>query len=512
MGGVWNGNSRFSRRTTLRFVAVDPNACVLVGAGQSIDRISRGESPTGPLELILEAVATADQNTSAKESVLPLLQSLRVVRSFGSTPHNFPQVIADTLGVQPTELVLSSHGGTMPQKFLADAALAMAKGSLDCVAIVGGERMAGVSAGVPEASTEQEDMGATRLFGDERTPLTRYELARGLRLPAFIYPLLETAYRARQGRTLSDHREVLGALWQHFAEVAASNPYAWIQSAPSAADIVTPGEANRMIPEPYTKTMVANLPVNQAACVIAMRYEAALAAGIPRDAMVFFHGHSVANDPWFVSNRLDLGRSIALEAASTTLFEYVNASSDDMGLIDLYSCFPVAVELSAQALGLSLHDPQRPLTLTGGLTFAGGPGNSYVLHSLAAMVASLREQREMRGLISGLSYFATSHSLGVYGTHPSNKAFASLDAQAVVDRADTKVVDESFVGSGTIETFTVTHARDTGPKAVIAAVTTPQGARCWSWTRDPEFAASVSGKDLLGVPCSVDAEGRLSLD
>ena len=372
--------------------------------------------------------------------------------------------------------------------------------------------MAGVNAGVPEASTEQEDMGATRPFGDERTPLTRYELARGLRLPAFIYPLLETAYRARGRRTLPDHREALGALWQQFAKVAASNPFAWIQSAPSADDIVTPSEANRIIAEPYTKTMVANLPVNQAACVIAMRYEAALAAGIPRDAMVFFHGHSVANDPWFVSNRLDLGRSMALEAASSSLFTYLDVSADDMDLIDLYSCFPVAVELAAQALGLSLRDSQRPLTLTGGLTFAGGPGNSYVLHSLATLVTSLREHRESRGLISGLSYFATSHSLGVYGTHPPSKAFASLDAQAIVDHADIKVVDESFVGSGTIETFTVTHARDSGPKSVIAAVATPQGARTWAWTRDSEFAASVSGKDLLGLPCSVDAEGRLSLD
>ena len=62
---------------------------------------------------------------------------------------------------------------------------------------------------------------------------------------------------------------------------------------------------------------------------------------------------------------------------------------DDIGLIDVYSCFPSAVQVAAAELGLPLGDADRPLTVTGGLTFAGGPWNNYVTHSIATMAERL---------------------------------------------------------------------------------------------------------------------------
>ena len=61
---------------------------------------------------------------------------------------------------------------------------------------------------------------------------------------------------------------------------------------------------------------------------------------------------------------------------------------DQIDYIDLYSCFPVAVEIGAEELGLSLDDP-RGFTITGGLPYAGGPGNNYAMHGIAAMQARL---------------------------------------------------------------------------------------------------------------------------
>ena len=73
----------------------------------------------------------------------------------------------------------------------------------------------------------------------------------------------------------------------------------------------------------------------------------------------------------------------ALEAAGIGI--------DELRYVDLYSCFPSAVQIVAAELGLPLD---RDLTVTGGLTFSGGPWNNYVTHSIARMVGLLRQDPE----------------------------------------------------------------------------------------------------------------------
>lgn len=45
-----------------------------------------------------------------------------------------------------------------------------------------------------------------------------------------------------------------------------------------------------------------------------------------------------------------------------------------------------------EALGLSGDDP-RGLTLTGGLPYFGGPGNSYSAHGIAETVVQMRDKQ-----------------------------------------------------------------------------------------------------------------------
>ena len=65
------------------------------------------------------------------------------------------------------------------------------------------------------------------------------------------------------------------------------------------------------------------------------------------------------------------------------VLELSGVGVDDVDIVDLYSCFPSAVQVAARELGLSTDDSSRSLTITGGLTFAGGPWNNYVMHSIA---------------------------------------------------------------------------------------------------------------------------------
>src|SRR4051794_35134793 len=92
--------------------------------------------------------------------------------------------------------------------------------------------------------------------------------------------------------------------------------------------------------------------------------------------------------------------------------EMAGVSLDDIALFDLYSCFPVAVEVGAEELGLALDDP-RGLTVTGGLPYAGGPGNNYVMHSVAAMAEKLRGRPGAYGLVTGNGWYLTKQSTGV---------------------------------------------------------------------------------------------------
>ena len=59
------------------------------------------------------------------------------------------------------------------------------------------------------------------------------------------------------------------------------------------------------------------------------------------------------------------------------------------------------------------------MTLTGGLTFGGGPGNNSTSHGIARAIGGAAERTEQSAaLVGGLGWYATKHSLGVYASRP----------------------------------------------------------------------------------------------
>ena len=141
-----------------------------------------------------------------------------------------------------------------------------------------------------------------------------------------------------------------------------------------------------MVSFPYPKLCTANMQVDQGAGYIVCSVEAARAAGVPEDRWVFPLSGADANDHWFISHRPELHRSPAIRLAGQAALDLAGVGIDDLGPIDLYSCFPCVVQMAAHELGLPIDDPARPLTLTGGLTFGGGPGNNYTSHGIAQVV------------------------------------------------------------------------------------------------------------------------------
>ncbi len=137
--------------------------------------------------------------------------------------------------------------------------------------------------------------------------------------------------------------------------------------------------------------MNSNNNVDQAAALILCSTATARRLGIAEDKWIYPWAGTDAHDHYFVSNRDNFYSSPAIRFAGNRCLELAGVEARSLDHVDLYSCFPVAVQVSAAELGL---DEQRPLTVTGGLTFGGGPMNNYVMHSIARMAEVLRDDRD----------------------------------------------------------------------------------------------------------------------
>ena len=229
-----------------------------------------------------------------------------------------------------------------------------------------------------------------------------------------FYPLFENALRAESGMSPLDRRVFLSEYLASFSKVAAGNPYAWTSRPRTAEEIRIVSASNRMITHPYTKLMHPNPYVNLGASVIIASAEAADRLGIPHGRRIYPLGGGEAADKWHVSNRLGYTSSPAIAAASRYALDTAGIDVDRIDFMDLYSCFPCATLIAARELGVEAG-PDSPPTITGGLPFFGGPGSNFTMHAIVRTVERLRKNPEQYGYVSGVGYYLTKHSAGVYG-------------------------------------------------------------------------------------------------
>lgn len=495
---------------------LDPRLPVIVGVGQSTRK------PTGsvvglpsPPEMMADALRLAAADSGAGEALLARADSLQCIEAMSWRAPDPAALVAGFLGIEPKERVRTTTGGNSPQTLVNQAALAITEGRADVVLITGAEAMYSrrlATKNGEESGWPKQDPAATpdRVVGVDKPGTTEFELSRSLMVPTQIYPIFECAIRAEAGETVAEHQVRVSELWARFSEVAATNPYAWSPEPKSAEEIRTVGPDNRMIGFPYPKLMNSNIQVDQAAAVIVCSVAAAEAAGIPSDKWVFVHSGADATDHWFVSDRWSLGRSPAIAACGRNAFELAGLDVDDVAHLDLYSCFPSAVEVSALELGIDAWDPSRPPTVTGGLCFGGGPGNNYVTHSIASMVDRLRDNAGDVGLVTANGWYLTKHALGLYSTNPPANGFRWASGQDEVDASPTREVAVDFEGDVTVEAWTVLHERDGSPQLGLVGALTSDGARTWANTSEPDLLAVLVTEEVEGRAATI-AGGQLTL-
>lgn len=494
--------------------SVDPRTPVIVGTGQVTQL--RGSGSASPLDLMADAArAAADDAGPSGAALLRRVQSVGLVDIFSWPVPDPGALLATELGLAPRETVRTVIGGNSPIALLGDAASRIAAGELDVVLLGGGEAgvahraqmLQGVDPGWP---SQPEGTTPTRVIGTERPPSHDAELAAGLLAPVLVYPLFEHALRHESGRTGAEQRAWIASWWARYSEISAAHPQGWTRTPLTAEQVATPSDDNRLIADPYPRTMNANIGVDQAAMLLVTSAGAAEAAGIPRDRWVFVHATAGACDHWFVGERDRLDRSPAIAACGDAVFGHTGTTADDIALVDLYSCFPCAVQVAANDLGFRVDDPARPLTVTGGLAFFGGPANNYVTHSIATLVDRARERPDERAMASAVGWYLTKHGLALLSARPPEQRFAHHDVQPAVDAQPRCTIATNPSGTWTVESFTVAYDRDgSGNVGIVAARRGDQ--RTFGRTEDRPTIDRLLSADRIGDAVELDGAGGFGL-
>ena len=489
-------------------MTIDPRTPVLIGTGQVLQRAEGLDDARDPVALMVEAITLAASDAGL--SSVPNPDAIRVVSLLSWKYGNPAQFIAEDLGLTPRELGLSAMGGNTPQTLVNAASRQILAGELDLVILTGGEttrtRARYNKAGLtPDWRTT--DIAPVPVSEDLTMNMPE-ELARKIMMPIQIYPLFETALRAQAGRSIADHQVHISELYARFSAVAATNPYAWSKKQYTAEEIRTASDTNRMIGFPYPKLMNSNNDVDMSAALILCSAEKATALGVPRDRWIFPQSVSDAHEHAFISHRNHFYDTPAVELAGRRVLELAGLTINDIDLVDLYSCFPSAVQLGAKSLGLDINGQ---LTRTGGLQFAGGPWNNYVMHAIATVANELRNGVGSTGLVWANGGYTTKHAFGVYATTPPKNGFSYDYPQDQIDALPRRSLASpaDAVGEMTIEGYSVMHDREGNPERSIASCILADGRRAWADTTDVGIGRDMCTNEWVGRTVRADDSGTL---
>ena len=487
---------------------VDPRTPVVVGVGQLVHRHS--DSPE-PAALMAEAVRLAELDSSAS-GLLAHAGAVAAVPTMTWRYRDPARIVADQVGAVDAATWYVTVGGNSPQRLLNKLGVAISRGDLDvgllCGAEAGRTKSAARRNGTNLDWTRQGDDvspdwsdGAPLLMGHA------VEIERGILAPTQCYPLFENALWHESGRTIREHLEAVGEMWAGFSRVAAANPYAFRREAYTAEEITTPSVDNRMVAFPYTKRMVSNPDVDMSSGLVVCSAEAAARHGVPRDRWVFLHAGTDGTDRK-MSERPDFVSSASIGTAGRRVLELAGTDIDSIAHLDIYSCFPSAVQLALKELDIRAD---RQLTVYGGLSFAGGPWNNPVGHALASMVDVLRADPGSLGLVTANGGVLDKHSFGVLSTDPPDGGFRYDCPQDEIDALGGCEVVGDHAGPASIETWTVLHDRDSGPARALLACRTPQDARTWAWSEDAELMRLGELQDMTTMAVEIDADHNARL-
>lgn len=489
-------------------MSIDDRTPVLVGVGTAAQRFENPTEAKEAVGLMADALVTAADDTGAS-SLIGRLDQVRATQ--GTWGYADPaRWVADQVGATQARSYLADVG-ILQTAVMGDAAAAIASGSADVIAVVGGEaKYRGLRSSITGIEAPDTDQGGAEP-DDFVTPhgmiISRAEIDTGLVMATHHYAMIENARRFADGQTIDDHRDEVAGLWARFAQVAAANPDAWFQDGLDAAAIATPANGNRMLAWPYTKWHNSQWNVDQAAALIFCSAGTARTLGIAPDRWVFPWAAAESNHMVPVTERPELHRSPGFAHAGRALGEYIGMAPNEADYVDLYSCFPIAVRTQALEMGIDLG---RDLTVTGGMTWAGGPLNNYVIQAAVKLAQVLRADPGSTGLLTSISGMITKQGVSIWSTQPPAQPFANIDVtDAVAAELQPKPYRTGDGEQAEVVSCTVIWGREDPERAVVIGEFA-DGARTLLVSAVPAVMAAAVAGEFCGRCVIAGADGSFT--
>ena len=511
---------------SLSYKNVNDETPILVGCSQHIDK--NGAEGLNYLEILEVAAKKAIKDCESSFSIEESLDAISVIRFVADTPNrdstttsmwgypNMPRSLSNSLGADISQEIYTSTGGNSPQLAVNEMALRIKRGDISCALIAGGEALdTFVSRLKSGKKIEWNDNpgGLPEIIGSTREGSSEHEKIHGLLDPSVVYPLFANGLRRKDKTTVNEHMQEIGYLFSSFSKVASKNKYAWFPLYRSAEEIYKIKPENRVVGFPYTKYMNSIMRVNQSAALVMMSAKKARELRVPESKWIFLQAGACLNEIWNVTERINFHSSPAIKKCVHSALKMANLKLENLDFLDIYSCFPCAVQIAIQEIGLHPNDP-RGLTLTGGLPYFGGPGNAYVLNSMASLIDKLRKNPGKNGLITANGWYLTKHGAGIFSSTPFegewNQVVNTTSMQAEIDNLNHHNFTESAEGPGTIETYTISNSRKKAEKAIIIG-RLRNGKRFLANSFEASELQAMMNQEMLDAKVIVSFDGKRNI-
>ena len=481
---------------------IDPERVpVIVGVGQAIER----DAVVSVVELAHRAVLAASADAPR---VLERIERLSFVAPSFSRASNRPaSELAARLRLDPVVCEVSTAGGNSPQWLMNRACAEIAAGRLRTTLLCGAEatrsmRLAEPGADFLRISPDAGEAAAGPADPVVGTPLhgllEASEIKAKLMRPADLYPVFESALAARAGATPAQWRVRLGALLSRALRGRRAQSLRLVsRGTDRRGDRDTErrqpphGRALHEAHEQLRPGRSRERTARDEPC-------AGDGARARRSLRVSLGGcdqHRRGADAASGSRRItgDPGRGAGLFRSGGRRIRARSIASISTPAFRSPS-------RSAPPRSGSPSTIRAGLTLTGGMSFFGGPGNNYTSHGIAAATLRLRDQGGL-AYVSGNGGFLSKHSLGIYSAKPraAGAAFVLADtarAQAEIDAAALPVTLEAE-GEARVDGSTVVYGRDGQVEAAPIIATLNDGRRLAARAAE-KILPGLAGRSLVG--------------
>ena len=491
---------------------VAANTPVLVGVAAIQQKFEHCAEGLEPVALMVEALRLAAAD-AGEPGLLEMVDEILVPKGiweYSDPARLIAQAFAQGRSKDRLPVTLLAEIGILQQTLMNRACQRIANGKAEVVFVVGAEakyralraRIAGGQAG----ETVQTDVTPDVVLHPEDEIWSPTESATGLGMPVGFYAIIDSALRYKRRESVAEHRDQMSRIYAKFSEVAATNEDAWSTEIVAPERIREPCESNRMLAFPYTKLHNSQWNVDQGAGLIFCSAKVASDLGIERSKWIFPRASTESNFMSVVASRKDLGGCAGFRVAGQVGAAMAGVDFSKLHLRELYSCFPAAVRSQLEEFGMG---EEGDLTVTGGMTFGGGPLNNFVLQATVKMAQLLRAVPGEVGLVTSVSGMLTKQACALWSASPGEGDWAFADVTAQV-RAQTELCElvGQYSGAGRVAGYTVLYQND-APWRGVAVFDLPDGKRTVAYTEDTALMDRLQGDEQCGQSFAL-ADGQFS--